>query len=256
MRERCGVRRRCQLPPRPPARHRHAGWYEQYMGGRAMKLGIYDGVVTGATLLLFFPEEQRGVDGTPFSGKLEGSEGSVVDHIGFSFTDLAAKMQEFKQAGIEIVQEPRDVQGKFKYGFVRDPWGTKIEVMQDLELTGFHHVHVLSKNPDQAVTWYQEIFGGTITAFKDLKALPSIRYGGMWLIVQKTDKDLAPTMLRSIDHLGWGFVDLTKEVARFKERGEQLPLDIIDFRGTNIAFIKSPDGALIEMVEVKERSQR
>jgi|TARA_Y100000310_G_C20671875_1_gene810754 predicted enzyme related to lactoylglutathione lyase len=221
-----------------------------------MKLGTYDGVVMGATLLLFFPKDQRGVDGTPFSGELKGSEGSVVDHIGFSFTDLAAKMQELTEAGVEILQPSRDVQGKFKYGFVRDPWGTKIEVMQDPDLIGFHHIHVLSKNPNQAVTWYQEIFGGTITAFKELQALPSIRYGDMWLIVQKTQKDLAPTMLRTIDHLGWGFVDLGKEVARFKERGERLPLDIIDFYGTDIAFIESPDGALIEMVEVKARGEK
>ena len=230
-----------------------AEWYAKYMGGRAMKLGTYDGVAMSSALLLIFPEDQPGVGGVPYPGELKGSEGSAVDHIGFSFEDLDAKMKEFESAGIEILQEARDVQGKFKYGFVRDPWGTKIEVMQDPDLYGFHHVHVLSKDPQKAAIWYQEIFGGELTTYYDIPVLPSIRYGGMWLIVSQTDKDLAPTVTRSVDHLGWGFADLASELARFKERGEKIPLDLFDFHGTNIAFIESPDGALIELVETKAK---
>ena len=228
-----------------------AEWYAQYMGGR--KLG--DSAVQMSSAYLFiFPAKLGGVDGSPNpGGDLKGSEGTAVDHLGFSFEDLDAKMEEFKSAGIEILQEVREVPGKFKFGFIMDPWGTKIEVMEDPELLGFHHVHVLSKDPQKAVTWYQEIFGGEITTYKGLSALPSIRYGGMWLIISKTDKDLSSTWYRSIDHLGWGFTDLAKEMARFEERGEKLPVKMYDYRGTNIAYIESSEGALIELVETKER---
>ena len=33
----------------------------------------------------------------------------MVDHIGFSFQDLDAKMTEFKAAGIKVLAEPRQV---------------------------------------------------------------------------------------------------------------------------------------------------
>lgn len=230
-----------------------AQWYATHMGGEATKLGSYDAVKMSSALLILFPEDQPGVDRSKHDGELLGSEGTAVDHIGFSFKDLAAKMKSFEEAGIEILQEPRDVGGMFKYGFVRDPWGTKIEVMEDPELYGFHHVHLFSKDPDEDIKWYQEIFGGEITTYKGLAPLPSIKYGDMWLIASKTDKELAPTtMHRSMDHLGWGFTDLAAELKRFKERGEKLPLDLFDYRGTNIAFIESPNGALIELVEIKK----
>lgn len=164
-------------------------------------------------------------------------------------------MEEFKSAGIEIVQEVRDVQGKFKYAMIMDPWGTKIEVMEDPELYGFHHVHVVSADPHKAITWYQEIFGGEITTYKEIEGLPSIRYGDLWLIVSKTDTVLAPTWFRSIDHLEWGFTDLGKEMARFEKRGEKLPVKMYDYQGTNIAYIESPEGALIELVETKSKEK-
>jgi len=39
------------------------------------------------------------------------SAGSAVDHVGFSFADLDAKMKEFQAAGIRIVTPVRDVPG-------------------------------------------------------------------------------------------------------------------------------------------------
>ena len=226
-----------------------AEWYTQYMGGSMLG----DSAVQMSSAFLFiFPEKFFGADGSPNpGGDLKGSEGTAVDHLGFSFEDLDAKMEEFKSAGIEILQEVRDIQGKFKYAMIMDPWGTKLEVMEDPELLGFHHVHVVSKDPQKAIIWYQEIFGGEITTYKGLSALPSIRYGGMWLIISKTDKDIAPTEFRSIDHLGWGFTDLAKEMARIKERGEKIVAKMHDYRGTNYAYIESPEGALIELAETK-----
>ena len=226
-----------------------AEWYTQYMGGS--RLG--DSAVQMSSAYLFiFPAKLGGVDGSPNpGGDLKGSEGTASDHLGFSFEDPDAKMEEFKSAGIEILQEVRDVQGKFKYAMIMDPWGTKLEIMEDPELYGFHHVHVVSKDPQKAITWYQEIFGGEITTYKGQSSLPSIRYGGMWLMISKTDKDLEPMWYRSIDHLGWGFKELAKEMARFEERGEKIPVKMYDYRGTNIAYIESDEGALIELVETK-----
>jgi hypothetical protein len=61
------------------------------------------------------------------------SAGGAIDHIGFSFADLDAKMKEFEAAVIKIVTPTREVPGLFKLAFVEDPWGTRIEVVEDTE---------------------------------------------------------------------------------------------------------------------------
>ena len=72
-----------------------------------------------------------------------------------SFPDLAAKMGELEAAGVEITMPLRDIPGLFRIGFVEDPWGTRIEVVEDPEHLGFHHVHLRSADPDAAMQWYQ-----------------------------------------------------------------------------------------------------
>jgi|TARA_Y100000310_G_scaffold286900_1_gene311441 predicted enzyme related to lactoylglutathione lyase len=226
-----------------------AEWYSQYMGGKKLDDSA---VQMSSAYLLVFPEDFFGADGSPHQGgELKGSEGTAADHLGFSFEKLDAKMEEFKSAGIEILQEVREVPGKFKYAMIMDPWGTKLEVMEDPELFGLHHVHVVSKDPQKAIIWYQEIFGGEITTYKGLSALPAIRYGGMWLIISKTNREIAPTEFRSIDHLGWGMPNLAKEMARIKGRGEKIVAKLHDYLGTNYAYIESPEGALIELAETQ-----
>ena len=63
---------------------------------------------------------------------LGGSQGTGVDHIGFSFADLETKMAELEGIGVrgsgvrlqrfEDGATLRDVPGLFKLGFVFDPW--------------------------------------------------------------------------------------------------------------------------------------
>src|SRR5689334_20521826 len=99
-----------------------SAWYEKYFGARRLPEGP-DRMMFGSTRLMFLKK----ADAKP-------SSGSAVDHIGFSFPDLDAKMKEFEAAGIKIVTPAREVAGLFKLAFVEDPWGTRIEVVQDPDL--------------------------------------------------------------------------------------------------------------------------
>ena len=47
----------------------------------------------------------------------------------------------------------RDLPGIFKIGFVEDPWGTRIEVVQDPELLGLHHIHMRGPDTEAIFTW-------------------------------------------------------------------------------------------------------
>ena len=151
-----------------------------------------------------------------------GSQGSGVDHIGFSFPDLAAKMRAFESAGVKIVTPMRDAPGLFKLAFIEDPWGTRIEVVEDSEYLGFHHIHLRSADPDATLKWYQNVFGGETASLKG--RLSGLRYGTVWLLVARADQGqkLAATQGRSIDHLGFAFPDLDAAAVEIKKKGVAL----------------------------------
>ncbi len=59
------------------------------------------------------------------------SEGGVIDSIGFSFADVAAKVKALETAGAKIIEPAREVQGLWKRAVVVDPYGVKIELVED-----------------------------------------------------------------------------------------------------------------------------
>jgi len=218
-------------------------WYITNIGCTAMNRP--DACQIGTTQLIF---ANRKPDA--------GSEGSGVDHIGFSFPDLAAKMRAFQAAGVKIATPVREVPGLFKLGFIEDPWGTRIEVVEDKESLGFHHVHLKSDNPEAALKWYQNVFGGSTDRLKG--RIDGLRYGAVWLLIDKADEGahLAATQGRSIDHLGFAFPDLDAAAAEMKKKGvafQTEPRPFTNAAGQNmkISFVVGPDDVRIEVVQPK-----
>jgi len=181
------------------------------------------------------------------------SVGSGVDHISFSFPDLEAKMAGWEAAGLDLEGPIRDVPGLFKLAFLSDPWGTRIEVVEDAEWPDFHHIHLSSADPAAALTWYQNIFGGERDKLKG--RIDGIRYGGVWLVaMEHPDGAPAPSKGRAIDHLSWGFSDL--DAAAVEIKGKGVPFDMEPRPYTNplgqemkISFVYGPDDVWIEVVQ-------
>jgi len=192
--------------------------------------------VFGQTWVLFFQRPEG----------FAGSAGSTIDHVGWSFSDLDAKMKGFEAAGIKILAPARQL-GPIKFGFIEDPWGTKIEVMQDPELLGFHHVHLHATDPEAMLQWYVDAFGGEITRYGGF--LPAVRYGPMWLIAQRQTEEKAATQGRSIDHIGFSFPDLDAAAETLKAQGVTFTMEPRPFRDLRIAFIEGPSGVRIELVQ-------
>src|SRR5580765_4978162 len=156
--------------PDPP---KAVEWYQKYFGGTPMTEAP-DRLMLGDTRLIFLRNDK----GQP-------STGSALDHLGFSFADLDAKMKELEAAGIKVVTPVRDVPGLFKLGFVEDPWGTRIEVVQDAEKLGLHHVHLRAPDPNAVLAFYKDKFGGETGKLKD--RIDGIKLSGVWLLVQRGD---------------------------------------------------------------------
>ena len=183
------------------------------------------------------------------------SVGSGIDHLGFSFRDLETKVAGWKVAGVKMLEDIREVEGLFKLAFVEDPWGTKIEVVEDHEWPGFHHLHLRSDDPATTLAWYEDLFGGVPDEMKG--RLTGLRYNdGLWLLVgQQRDGALERTAGRSFDHLGWEVDDLDAFITMLQSKGIELdsgPREVTNAAGQElkIAFVVSPEGVRIEIVEV------
>ncbi len=142
------------------------------------------------------------------------SMGSAVDHIGFSVPDLDATMKGLEADGAKISAPARDVPGLFKLAFVEDPWGVRIEVVQDAARLGVHHIHLRAPDPGVVLKWYADTFGGTIGKLKD--RIDGISYGGIWVLAQKGETE--PTAGHAIDHLGFRPVNVDAAVAALKAK--------------------------------------
>jgi catechol 2,3-dioxygenase-like lactoylglutathione lyase family enzyme len=221
-----------------------ANWYEKYLGGRRLVEGP-NRLMFGSTRFLFIQK----ADAKP-------SSGSAIDFVGFSFPDLDAKMKEFAAAGIKIVTPERDVPGLFKLAFVEDPWGTRIEVVQDPELLGLHHLHLRGPNPDEILTWLVAKFGGERTKFKgrvDGIKYSSPGFGDVWIMVQRGDSE--PSEGHAIDHIGFrsgGALTKTIDTLRAEKvtiLTEPAPLTLPKGPAINFAYIAGPAGVKIEIVE-------
>lgn len=210
-------------------------WYSKYMGGKPGPEGEpNERLLFGKTRFIFMKTDNP-----------KPSAGSAVDHIGISFANLDEKMKEFQAAGIKIVTPVREVPGLFKLGFIEDPWGTKIEVLQDPETLGFHHVHLRSPDPNATFQWYLDKFGGERTKLKG--QLDALKYGNVWILAQKGDA--TPSEGHSIDHIGFRTTDLNAKAGDLKAEGVKFTTDPQPIRNIHISFLEGPEQIKIELLQ-------
>lgn len=217
-----------------------ATWYLEHIGGERVD-GRQDRLLFSRTRVMWLS------DG---GNTRRPSQGSVVDHIGFSFTELDSKVAELQAAGATLQGEIRDVPGLFKLAFMVDPWGTRLELIEDFQHLGLHHVHLRDPNPATALDWYENMFGGVRLNLKGL--IPGLLYpGNVWLLV--AEGDTFPSTEGTIDHIGWRAPVMEETMAELTGRGAvvsrqpremRLPNGMIEF-----FYIEGPHGANVELVQ-------
>ena len=221
-----------------PDQARAVEWYQKNFGGTPIAEAP-DRLMFGDTRLIFLKNDK----GQP-------STGSALVHLGFSFADLDAKMKEFEAAGVKVVTPVRDVAGLFKLGFIEDPWGTRIEVVQDSEKLGLHHVHLRGPDPAAILAFYKEKFAGDIGKLKD--RIDGVRLTGVWLLAQRGEA--VPSEGHAIDHIGFRTTDLAAKTSELKAQSvkfttEPRPLKLASGAMVNFAYLEGPAGAKVELVQ-------
>jgi catechol 2,3-dioxygenase-like lactoylglutathione lyase family enzyme len=180
-------------------------WYTEYLDCQPLT-DRDDGVDCFGTEVVF---ESRATLGS--------SQRTGIDHISFSYADLTTKMDELASIGVggsgvrlqrfEDGSTLRDAPGLFKYGFIFDPWGTRIELVEDSDTLGFHHIHLSSTDPAATLEWYQERFGGEAAQLRG--QLDGLRMGDIWLLAMQHEGGApAATAGRAIDHIAFAVASL------------------------------------------------
>ncbi len=210
-----------------------------------------DGIDCSGTEIVFVPRPTRG-----------SSQRTGIDHVSFSYADLAAKMAEFEGIGVggrgvrlqrfEDGATLREAPGLFTHGFIFDPWGTRIELVEDPEVVGFHHVHLSAVDPEQTLAWYAETFRGERARFRN--RLDGLRFDDVWLFAAPHDEGTpAATAGRSIDHLAFEVADIESAAADLRRGGVELSQEprVPDGARTSAkrAFVVGPDNVRLAVVE-------
>ena len=212
-----------------------AHWYAKNLGGQVRS----DNAATFGRVTLRFRK---------VADPAKGSVGSAIDHLGFAYPDIAAKIRDLAASDVEIVSGI-ETEGPIKYAFVKDRWNTLLEIVEDAEVTGFHHVHIATIDTKAALTWYQDSFAGERSRFAGV--LPGVRFRDGWVLAKGVDKPRDSTKGRSIDHVSWSAASNSKLAETLKTRGARLENETDDGDASPDLFLKAPDGARIELVEQK-----
>jgi catechol 2,3-dioxygenase-like lactoylglutathione lyase family enzyme len=152
------------------------------------------------------------------SSDTKPSAGSAIDSIGFSYADLDAKVKELEATGVKITSPPSKTGQDWKHAFVEDPWGTRIELVEDPDNLGLHHVNLHVKDANATLAWYVRAFGGDRAS---VYGREGIRYRdlGLFYVFAVKDDMATPSEGHAIDRIAWGPIDLDKTVNDLKTLG-------------------------------------
>ena len=127
----------------------------------------------------------------------------------------------------------------------------------------FDHIHIYSKDPEEAAKYYEQFFGGKKLYQKvsDLGLRIFLSLGGQIIVIgpypsdravpSSVDLDENPYQHQfGLDHFGIRVKNLRAAVQELREQGVQILTEPVSgSSGIKYAFIAAPDGVIIELTE-------
>lgn len=117
----------------------------------------------------------------------------------------------------------------------------------------FHHVHLNSVDPGAAIAFYTNTFD--VTKKSTVAGMDAVQSENMYLLFNsvKTAPPAAPDT--AIWHFGWGSTDMEADYKKRVAQGVpfQTPMTRLQ-SGTLFAYMKAPDGALVEINSSQTRA--
>jgi catechol 2,3-dioxygenase-like lactoylglutathione lyase family enzyme len=176
----------------------------------------------------------------------EGSNGSTVNHIGFLVKDYPSLEAKLAAANIPAVFD-----NKKNQMIVTFPDQVRVEFNEDTAITApvvFHHIHLMTPEPDALQAWYVKTFGAEASTRRNL---PAAKIPGGEVDFLKAKETQVPTKGRTLDHIGFEIKDLEAFCKKLDADGIKfdMPFRDVPAIGLKIAFIIDPVGTRIELTQ-------
>ena len=120
----------------------------------------------------------------------------------------------------------------------------------------FDHIHLFSRDPEATAAYYERVFGAeVIRSMQQGKSRIDLKLGGANLFIMDVSENPKAKALPEhphigVDHFGFAVMDIDKVCAELRARGAEFDREPMTARpGTRIAFIKGPEGVLIELLD-------
>src|SRR5712691_2039531 len=179
-----------------------------------------------------------------------GTQGSVVNHVGFVVDNVQQRVAQWKAAGVKVLPGGN---GRLDQAYVETPDGVRMEILEDKTQSmpiRNEHVHFFLPEAEipKAQAWYAKTFGGTTAIRNDA---PVVNLPGVQIRFAKADTKQAPTRGRVLDHIGFDVKDHAAFVKRITAEGIKLdePPRTNPQGGNTITYITDPWGTRIELVQ-------
>ncbi|MGH9254283.1 MAG: VOC family protein [Vicinamibacterales bacterium] len=215
-----------------------ARWYVQHLGAAPGE--HVDRIWSGATRIIFL------ANATPAP-----SRGAAIDHFALSCADVSAQVSALDGSGVRVTTPVTDRPGLGRYAFIEDPWGARVQLVEEPGALRVHHVHLHVPDPDRSRAWYLDRFGGEPARLKG--QLDGIRYGDVWVFMDQGAAE--PSRGHTIDHVGWRTTDLLVKAAELKAKGgltfttEPKPGPPGAYSPVLMSFAEDPWGVKIELLQ-------
>src|SRR5438128_6843818 len=178
-----------------------------------------------------------------------GTEGSVVNHVGFIVNNVQERVAQWKAAGVRVLPGNNN---RLDQAFVETPDGVRIEILEDKTQSmpiRNEHVHLSLPETEipKAQAWYAKTFGGKAGIRNNA---PVVDIPGVQLRFAKADAKQAPTRGRVLDHIGFDVKDHQAFVKKIEAEGIKLDEPVRKSpTGSTITYITDPWGTRIEIVQ-------
>jgi len=178
-----------------------------------------------------------------------GTQGTVVNHVGFIVDDVQLRIAEWRAAGVTVIPGGNN---RLDQAYVETPDGVRIEILEDttqpMPIRHEHvHLRTLESEVLKAQEWYARIFGGE----KNMRnGSPVVNLPGVQMRFADDEVVQAPTRGHILDHIGFDVRDHQAFVERLEAEG--ITLDEPPRRsrsGGMITYITDPWGTRIEIVQ-------
>jgi catechol 2,3-dioxygenase-like lactoylglutathione lyase family enzyme len=178
-----------------------------------------------------------------------GTEGSVVNHVGFIVDNVQQRVAQWKAAGVAVLPGNDN---RLDQAFVVTPDGVRIEILEDkMQSVPVRNEHVHLWVPEaeipKAQAWYAKTFGGKVGV---RNGAPVVDMPGVQVRFTRADTKQAPTRGRVLDHIGFDVKDHAAFVKKIVAEGIKLDEPVRkSAAGNTITYITDPWGTRIEIVQ-------